>query len=71
MAYNENTWADGDLITASGMNNMEGGIKRNDTAIGDLYYLQTTAKSNLVSAINEVVAEVSGVDALLGSGVIE
>ena len=36
MAYNKNTWQDGDIITSSGLNNMENGIESNDTAITDL-----------------------------------
>ena len=67
MAYIENTWQDGDVITAAGLNNMEGGIKANDTAIGDLTTLQTTAKSNLVAAVNELEAEVGGVETLLAA----
>lgn len=32
MSYTQNTWHDGDTITASGLNNMETGIKNADTA---------------------------------------
>lgn len=33
MAYTKTTWADGDVITATKLNNAETGIKNNDTAI--------------------------------------
>lgn len=67
MAYNENTWNDGDVITASGMNNMEGGIASNDQRIGNLANLTTTAKSNLVAAVNELESEVGDVETLLAA----
>ena len=67
MAYNENTWNDGDVITASGMNNMEDGIASNDQRIGNLANLTTTAKSNLVAAVNELESEVGDVETLLAA----
>lgn len=33
MAYVKTTWANGDIITATKLNNMETGISNNDTAI--------------------------------------
>ena len=36
MSYTPTNWQNGDVITASGLNNMEQGISSNDTAIGDL-----------------------------------
>lgn len=33
MSYTKKTWHDGDTITAAGLNNMETGIKNNDTAV--------------------------------------
>lgn len=36
MAYNKYTWEYGETITASKLNNMEDGIKANDTAIGNI-----------------------------------
>ena len=60
MAYIENTWQDGDVITAAGLNHIEDGIADNDTHIGNLANLTTTAKSNLVAAINEVAQSGGG-----------
>lgn len=71
MAYIKTDWADGDVITEAGLDHLENGVYNNSVAIGDLTSLGTTAKNNLVDAINEIVAEIDGVDALLGSGVIE
>lgn len=67
MAYNKNTWQDGDVITASGMNNMENGIEDNDTHIGNLTNLTTTVKTNLVAAVNEIVDEIGDVETLLAA----
>jgi hypothetical protein len=60
MSYTKTTWSNGDVISAAKLNNAEGGIEANDLAIsdlksdlGDLDDLQTTAKNNLVAAINE------------------
>lgn len=60
MSYTKTTWSNGDVISAAKLNNAEGGIEANDLAIsdlksdlGDLNDLQTTAKNNLVAAINE------------------
>ena len=39
--------------------------------IGDLSTLDTTAKGSLVAAVNELKGDISGVDAIIGSGVIE
>lgn len=39
--------------------------------LGDLSELETTDQSSIVGAINEMVTEISGVDVLVGSGVIE
>ena len=61
MAYTPTEWETGDIITAEKLNNMEGGIDENDTAvieldsnIGDLTALDTSAKNSLVAAVNEV-----------------
>ena len=67
MAYIENTWQDGDVITAAGLNHIEGGIADNDTHIGNLANLTTTAKSNLVAAVNELESEVGDVETLLAA----
>lgn len=63
MAYNKTTWANGDVITAQKLNNAEKGIAANDEEItglngdlGDLSDLNTTVKTDLVSAINEVAS---------------
>lgn len=61
MAYTPTNWKTGDVITAVKLNNMEGGIDENDTAIitmnskiGDMTALETSAKNSLVAAVNEV-----------------
>ena len=36
MSYTETTWKKGDAITAEKLNNIEGGIKANETAIGQI-----------------------------------
>lgn len=36
MSYTETTWKKGDAITAEKLNNIEGGIKANETAIGQV-----------------------------------
>lgn len=55
-----NITTDGDVFDANTMNNLEGRIANEFTAvnskIGDLQNLDTTEKSNIVGAINEVVA---------------
>lgn len=54
MSYNKTNWTSTTPITTTNLNNMESGIKVNDTAIGTLEDLNTTEKSNLVGAINEI-----------------
>ena len=51
MAYNKTTWANNDIITAAGLNNMENGIYANDTAITTL---QSTV-SGLISSEKKVI----------------
>ena len=67
MSYTKTTWSNGDVISAAKLNNAEGGIEANDLAIsdlksdlGDLDDLQTTAKNNLVAAINEAAQSGGG-----------
>ena len=36
MAYTKKTWTTGEILTATGMNNIEDGIAANDTAITEL-----------------------------------
>lgn len=57
MSYKRTVWVNDSLpaINAKNLNNIENGIEANDTAIGNLSSLNTTNKSNLVSAINEIV----------------
>ena len=43
MAYSKTTWADGDTITATKLNNAENGISANDSAI-------TTANGKIVTS---------------------
>lgn len=37
MAYNKNTWHRGDVVSSSGLNNMEDGIAANDAAISEIH----------------------------------
>lgn len=74
MAYNKTTWANGDVITAQKLNNAENGIAANDEEItglkddlGQLSSLDTTAKSSLVAAVNEIVGEIGDVETLLAA----
>ena len=74
MAYNKTTWANGDVITAQKLNNAENGIAANDEEItglkgdlGNLTNLETTAKSSLVAAVNEIVGEIGDVETLLAA----
>ena len=67
MSYTKTTWSNGDVISAAKLNNAEGGIEANDLAIsdlksdlGDLDDLETTNKSSLVEAINEVAESGGG-----------
>lgn len=36
MAYSKTTWANGDVITAEKLNNIESGIEENDSSVSDL-----------------------------------
>ena len=56
MAYTKTTWANGTSpkISADNLNNIENGIKNNDTSIGNISNLSTTA-TDLVGAVNEVI----------------
>lgn len=36
MAYNQHTWVTGEKITAENLNNMETGVKNNDTEINNI-----------------------------------
>lgn len=59
MAYEKINWlnkgeAGAKPINKTNLNHMDNGIETNDTNIGNLSNLNTTYKSNLVGAINEV-----------------
>lgn len=55
MAYTKTNWVNGQTpINATNLNKIENGIAENYTAIGTLSNLNTTNKSSLVSAINEI-----------------
>ena len=43
MSYSKTTWANGDVITAAKLNNIEDGIAANDTAISGLTPYEATA----------------------------
>ena len=67
MAYSKTTWANGDVITAEKLNNIESGIEENDSSVsvlksdlGDLSDLETTDKSSIVAAINEAAQSGGG-----------
>lgn len=44
MAYTKKTWTTGEVLTATGMNNIEDGVAANDTAITEL---NTTVEGKL------------------------
>jgi hypothetical protein len=47
MSYTETTWKKGDAITAEKLNNIEGGIKANETAIGNnVFIVNVVAEDN-------------------------
>jgi len=59
MAYTKTNWVNdtSPAINATNLNNIENGISANDTAIGDISTLDTTA-TNLVDAVNEVKGDI-------------
>jgi len=67
MAYIKTDWENGDVITEEGLDHLENGVYNNSVAIGDLTDLDTTAKTNLVAAVNEIVAEIGDVETLLAA----
>ena len=67
MAYIKTDWEDGDVITEAGLDHLEDGVYNNSVAIGDLTDLDTTAKTNLVAAVNEIVDEIGDVETLLAA----
>lgn len=68
MAYAKVNWANGEAggkkMNATNFGTMDNGIAANDSAIGDLSTLNTTAKDNLVGAINENVSKIGDLSAL-------
>lgn len=67
MAYQKLNWLNkGETgaipINKDNLNHMDNGITNNDSAIGNLANLNTSAKDNLVNAVNEIVVE-SGTNA--------
>lgn len=67
MAYIKTDWSDGDVITEAGLDHLENGVYNNSVAIGDLTNLDTTDKTNLVAAVNEIVDEIGDVETLLAA----
>lgn len=76
MAYNKTTWADGDLITADKLNNIESGVSANDAKAGIVYSaddIQTDAASTApegtlaVDVKGDLYQSKAGKWALLGS----
>ena len=57
MAYTKKDWVSGELITEAALNNMENGIKNNDTAItahaGDIATVETTNRASRAYSIGE------------------
>ena len=72
MAYIKTVWenlpSETTPINASNLNKIENGIYENSINSGELSNLETTNKSNLVSAINENTQNISKVGKLLWSG---
>ena len=60
MAYIKTDWTDGMVISEAGLDHLENGVYNNSVAIGDLTDLDTTDKTNLVGAINEVAQSGGG-----------
>ena len=58
MSYNRTVWVNDSVpaINAENLNKIENGIETNDNSIGTLSDLNTTEKSNLVGAINDLVS---------------
>jgi len=58
MSYTKTQWVNGSspYINANNLNKIEQGIYDNDTHIGDITNLETTQKSDLVTAVNETYA---------------
>lgn len=52
----------GTPVNATNMNHIENGIYDNDAHIGDLTELETSTKTDLVSAINEIISGKADVD---------
>lgn len=67
MAYIKTDWTDGMVISEAGLDHLENGVYNNSVAIGDLTDLTTTAKTNLVAAVNEIVDEIGDVETLLAA----
>ncbi len=67
MSYTKTEWVNNSspYLNADNLNHIENGIEANDTAIGELNSLDTTAKSNIVSAINEVVTNLDSLPKIL------
>ena len=63
MSYTKTNWVNDNQppISAANLQNMEDGIKANNTSIGDLNSLNTSYKDTLVNAINEVSTKATGV----------
>lgn len=62
MAYSRTTWANGDLITAEKLNNLESGILGNETEIAE-------TNADLADLMNELVEiSVSGTSLVINTG---
>ena len=67
MAYIKTDWTDGMVISEAGLDHLENGVYNNSVAIGDLTDLDTTDKTSLVAAVNEIVDEIGDVETLLAA----
>lgn len=67
MSYTKKTWHDGDTITAAGLNNMETGIKNNDTAVAAAtpYYVPFSVSDDGGTPVASTTASFADVKAVV------
>lgn len=62
------TYVDGTtVITAENLNDIQDSVIDLESEVGDLTDLDTTDKTDIVSAINEVVGEIGDIETLLSA----
>ena len=71
MAYPKTTWADGDLITAAGLNRIEGGVADNDAAARLLLQRASQARDTTATEPDLDISDASGnvIARLVGGGI--